>query len=124
MITFKTLTPKTATVKGEQNPTTSILYYTIEGAEITGNYLKPLRAYYYFLDENENVKVVYETVNTILTTDQFKGLELQLPTIESEVHLQDNVKQRLNEMFIVEISQRSPYGTTPQDWQVVEPTIE
>jgi hypothetical protein len=118
MITFKTLTPKTATVKGEQNPTTDILYYTIEGAEITSTYLRPLRAYYYFLDENGNVKVVYETVNTILTSEQFKGLELNLPTFESEVHLQDNVKQRLNEMFIVEISQSSPYGTTPQDWEV------
>ncbi len=124
MITFKTLTPKTATVKGEQKPTTSILYYTIEGAEITGNYLSPLRAYYYFLDENNNVKVVYETVNTIFTTVQFKGLELQLPTFESEVHLQDNVKQRLNEMFILEISQSVPYGTTPLDWEVVQPIME
>jgi hypothetical protein len=118
MITFKTKTNFTAVVKGDQNVTTGILYYTIEGAEITGNYLKPLRAYYYFLDENNNVKQVYETVNTILTSEQFKGLELNLPTFESDVHLQENVKQRLNEMFIVEISQNSPYGTTPLDWEV------
>ena len=121
MITLKTTTQKTIPHgRGTRN---EFIYLTIERLEIDINNVIPI-GYYYFIDENESVIKLDDVSKSPKLWEDVSLAELgMLDELGSNVHLKENLIQRLTELtfYQLETEAYSNFGTGAEHWEIFVP---
>lgn len=125
IIIFKTKTPFTFSLEDGKKNITDFLYYGIEGVSLDNGGVRPTKAYYYHVDEFDNIFRVYTTKTTVMPLVMLKQLEdTVLPVFNSDKYFFDVAKQRAIELFFMQVSidadNDESFGTTANDWEVYE----
>jgi len=97
------------------------IYLTVERLEIDINNITHI-GFYYFIDENEQVQKLDDIKRNpkLWTTVEVAEFGL-LSSLESSVHLKDNLLQRVIEFTFIQLEQEANlnYGTIASDWELL-----
>lgn len=119
MITLKTTTP--FTILFNRVLRDEHIYLTIERLDIDNNNVTPI-GYYYFLDENNIVNKLVDVARKPVLWEHIEPAEYTvLESLESSVHLKDNLLQRLIEFTLIQLEMEglTNFNIPYTNWEVI-----
>lgn len=118
MIQLKT--NKEVTIPTERGTKQGIVRLIIDRIELDNNNIKAM-GYYYHLEDNGTIKKLSEFGNnSMVQWETLNYLEANLlQPFESQIHLKENMLQRLKEATLLQIDKEAyeNYGTIAEDWE-------
>lgn len=115
MLKLKTKTAFTAPT--ERGTINTVIRLIVDGLFMDQNNITP-QGYYYYYDENGDI--ITKKINAMKQWDFVNAAESSLPVLESNIHLYDNVIQRLTDFTFYQlgVEESLNFGTTASDWEI------